>query len=209
VASFDGYLYAINAVTGKELWRFKTCDYGNTASPVLHENVLYQGSRDGVLYALNLQGRELWRFRVKRDIMGIPVIYKNRIYVGACDNNFYCLDLNGREIWRFKTDNYLFVDSLVLNDVVYFGSWDCHFYAVGADSGEELWRFTTSTTIPAYAPPPFEVFETEIKIEKSEDAKEVQESRYLSVRSDDFFGGEYKSKSEYKMESPYKQKISR
>jgi eukaryotic-like serine/threonine-protein kinase len=48
-----GYLYAVDAATGKELWNFKTGD-NIVSSPVVDQNgVIYFGSNDGFLYALD------------------------------------------------------------------------------------------------------------------------------------------------------------
>ncbi len=47
-----GYLYAIDAETGAEHWRFKTRDR-IFSSPVVAEGVVYIGSDDGYLYALS------------------------------------------------------------------------------------------------------------------------------------------------------------
>lgn len=47
----DGYIYGLNAATGKLLWRFQTG--GKVSStPYLWRNMLFCGSQDGYLYAL-------------------------------------------------------------------------------------------------------------------------------------------------------------
>gem|GEM_PF-1211415 len=46
-----GHVYALDSQTGRELWRFQT-DGGSYSSPFIAEGVLYLGSSDNFLYAL-------------------------------------------------------------------------------------------------------------------------------------------------------------
>jgi outer membrane protein assembly factor BamB len=48
----DGSLYAVDALTGDALWRFRTQDKLRS-SPVVADGVVYFGSHDGYLYAVN------------------------------------------------------------------------------------------------------------------------------------------------------------
>jgi hypothetical protein len=60
--SEEGNIYALNAKTGEEVWRFKT--NGPTwAGAVLENGVVYFGSWDCHLYAVDAKtGEEVWRF---------------------------------------------------------------------------------------------------------------------------------------------------
>ena len=59
----EGYLYAVEAVTGKEKWRFKTGDV-IYSSPAIAGGVVYVGSHDGHLYAIDAEtGQAKWRFK--------------------------------------------------------------------------------------------------------------------------------------------------
>ncbi len=51
LGDMDGFLYALNASTGKEKWRFRTRDT-ILSSPVVADGTVYFGSDDGYLYAL-------------------------------------------------------------------------------------------------------------------------------------------------------------
>jgi hypothetical protein len=189
---------------GNGVMRIRLGKYGVALPPVIYKNVLYQETRYGDLYALTLEGKEIWRFRTS-EVMGYPLIYKDRIYIGSGDNNFYCLSLDGKEIWRFKTGGYTWF-STVWNDRVYVGSHDCHLYCLDLD-GREIWRFTTSSTTPAWVPPTFEAWETEIKTPVSKEEIRDEKKSYLpSTFGQELFESVYRTQSEYKTESPYKQK---
>ena len=61
--SWDNNLYALDAKTGEEKWRFKTGDWV-LSTPAAVNGMVYFGSLDGNLYALNARtGRERWRFQ--------------------------------------------------------------------------------------------------------------------------------------------------
>jgi len=201
--SFDNNLYALNTLTGKELWRFRTGKYGCDASPVIHENILYQPSRDGILYAISLEGKELWRFQT-HDVMGLSVFIDNKIYVGSCDNNLYVLDLCGKELWRFQASGYVVKRPAVWGKRIYLCSWDCHVYCIDIEKRKELWRFTTSTTEKAYIPPPYEAWELQVKEVKSE--ADFEEERY-KINTNVNFSDIYEAKSEYQVKVEYQQKM--
>ena len=58
---------------------------------------LYHVARDGILYALSMEGKILWKF-VKQYPFGSPTISEGKIYVGSEDHNMYCLDMDGKEL---------------------------------------------------------------------------------------------------------------
>jgi outer membrane protein assembly factor BamB len=206
--SFDSYLYCVDIETGKEIWRFRTGKYGNAGSPFYHDDVIYHGSRDGIFYAIDDKtGKELWRFRTERDeaIDSIPLMYKNRIYFGAGDSNFYCLTMEGKEIWRFRASYNIYTSPVVLNNIIYFNSMDCHMYALDADTGEEVWRFATSTLTISPLPPPYESFKLEVS--KSGLSEEVKtKDKYKEKKEKSVSLSDYHVTSEYVMDSEYKQK---
>jgi outer membrane protein assembly factor BamB len=61
--SFDNHLYAVDAETGQEKWRF-TSGGEETSSPSVAGGVVYFGSHDQHLYAVDIHtGEEKWRFQ--------------------------------------------------------------------------------------------------------------------------------------------------
>ena len=49
----DGNLYALNAVTGKLLWKQKCGDSEMASSPWIADGVIYIGSKDGSIWAIH------------------------------------------------------------------------------------------------------------------------------------------------------------
>lgn len=62
VGGHDGWVYALDARTGKKLWDFRTRDHV-MPTPTLHDGRLIVGSMDGFLYALDpATGAVLWKY---------------------------------------------------------------------------------------------------------------------------------------------------
>lgn len=142
-----GEVYALD-FSGEFRWRFKA-KRAVTASPLLHNGVLYVGSVDGVVYALEEgSGWAIWKFRTGRAIISSPAVLGNQVYVGSADRNVYAIDLrSGREIWRYETGDQVTSSPAVDGDVVYIGSVDGYLYALEAATGRLRWRFRSGGPI--------------------------------------------------------------
>ncbi|NIO23141.1 MAG: PQQ-binding-like beta-propeller repeat protein [Candidatus Aenigmarchaeota archaeon] len=204
-ASFDGNLYAISVENGKEVWRYRAAKFGCGNAPVEHNDILYYGTRDGYLVALNIEGKEIWKFKTGGLIEGLPVIHDNRIYIGSEDRFLYVLNMEGKELWRFKTDGYLYDTPKIRGNLVYIGSWDCHVYAIDINTHKEVWRANASTLVPATIPPSGAEFE--IQVSKSSEIEEaISEEKYNKKKEETVSLSDYHITSEYSSESEYKQK---
>jgi outer membrane protein assembly factor BamB len=138
-------------------WRFQTDDE-IWSSPVIADGVVYFGSDDDHLYAVDIEsGEEVWRFKTGDDIHSSPGVADGIVYISSYDGYVYGVDVKtGQEVWKFDTlgkpelteiprpryDDYL--SSPLVNDgVVYIGGLNptkC-FFALDAKSGEEIWHF--------------------------------------------------------------------
>ena len=209
--TFDGFETELMDLTVRKTKKFdrmwKVGFGGSICSrPLIHNDIIYFGCSDHNVYAISLEGKEIWRFRTygTEIINRPPIIHKGKLYFGCGDGNVYCISKNGKEIWHFKTDGHVHTGVVAKGENIYFGSWDCHLYCVNAETGEEIWRFVTSTTVKSYIPPAYECFETELKIPTPKE--EIKEEKAYKL----FFGSElfgfYKSESPYRMKSQYKTK---
>lgn len=109
-----------------------------------------------------------WEMTLGGSIVCIPIFQNDIMYFGACDGYIYAVDiLKRKEIWRFRTGGWIWWQPVAWKDRIYFTSWDCHLHCVDLQ-GKEVWRFATSTLTQTKLPPPFEAWQTEIKI-KEED----------------------------------------
>lgn len=137
-------------------WKFKI-KAPILASPIISENLVYIGSLDSILYAVDIKtGVEKWRFRTKGEIRSNVCIEKNDLYLNGGDGNLYALQKStGKLRWTFHTKGekkYDFADyfhstPVLKNSILYFGSGDGNLYAVQADSGKMLWSFNAGNII--------------------------------------------------------------
>ena len=118
----------------ESVWTFKT-DVGNVgfvSSPAIADGVVYVGSGDGRLYALDAgTGQEKWSFNTEGEVVSSPTIAGRVVYVGSNDGRLYALDVEtGQEKWRFKTGGPVASSPAIAGRVVYFSSLDGYLYAV-------------------------------------------------------------------------------
>ena len=171
--SNDGSFYALDKITGAEKWQFKTegekqfsavnlfgYDTNNESqadlwdfylsSPIVKSNIVYFGSGDSHIYALNtITGDLVWKFKTGNVVHSSPAISNGIVYCGSFDSKLYALDaITGKEIWSYQTgvdEKYHLMCGIqsspsVSNGVVYFGSRDAYVYAVEAVSGKLKWK---------------------------------------------------------------------
>lgn len=202
-SSMDGYLYAIDAETGKEIWKVKTGKYGNAVQPFVNEMFVLQPSRDGILFAFNREGKEIWRFNLGN--LPAPIlVHKDTIFIGNESGILRALTLEGKERWRFQTGGKIFGAIAVWKDRIYLPSYDCHLYCLNME-GEEMWRFATSDLTMVKLAPPHDAFELKVKKDITID-ESAEESRYKKKKEETVSLSDYHVTSEYSATSEYKQK---
>ena len=151
----DVHLYAVDAESGQERWRFAS-EGSIFSSPAVADDVVYFGSADAGFYAVDAaSGSQVWRFDAEGPIASSPVVVDDAVYFTDRDGYLYALNAaTGQELWRFRVSEREFTaegwDSwdagtwsspAVVDGTVYTGSSDGHVYAVDAVTGAERWRF--------------------------------------------------------------------
>jgi outer membrane protein assembly factor BamB len=125
-------------------WRFKT---GDTiwSSPAVVDGVVYVGSLDHHLYALDADtGHKLWSFTAGDLVQTSPAVANGIVYFGSWDDNVYALNAHtGKLLWKFVTGGHVLSSPTVAEGVVYVGSWDGNLYALNAKTGARLWSYQT------------------------------------------------------------------
>ncbi len=144
----DGILYALDAATGAERWRFT----GTTLSDVTVTGGLAYVNDDDVLRALNAAtGEERWEAAVPGGTSA--VVDDALLVIGTGDGDLLGLDpTTGAERWRFQLSTTGAAHNPALADgIAYAGSEDSGFFAVDAVTGTLLWRGDTGDDVTATA----------------------------------------------------------
>ena len=131
------------------LWIFTLNDAGTDSSPALSPNgAIYQGTFRGWLLALTVDGKLLWKYKVRNEIKSSPTVAADgTIYFGSRDRNFYALTPAGKLKWKFATGAWVDSSPAIASDgTIYFGSWDTNFYALDSE-GKLKWQFATGSIV--------------------------------------------------------------
>jgi outer membrane protein assembly factor BamB len=121
-------------------WKFKTQD-AIEGTAAICDGVVYVGSLDGHLYALDLAtGKEKWRY--KAGPVRVAAAAKNgAVYVGDLDGLFHCVDaVTGKARWTFDTKSEITSGANFAADDVLFGCGNEHLYCLTKD-GTQRWKF--------------------------------------------------------------------
>ncbi len=144
--SQNRYVYAVEAVTGREVWSNET-GAKIDSTPVVHEDTVYVGSSDSNLYAFNATtGEFLWLYPVGGEIVSSPKYYNGSVFFGSKDWNFYAINVTDQSLtWGapFQTGGEIWGSSAISDSRVFFGSNGGNFYSVWADNGTIDWTFNT------------------------------------------------------------------
>jgi outer membrane protein assembly factor BamB len=123
-------------------WEFATKDIIEGA-PAVHQGVVYIGSADEFLYAIDFaKGQQKWKYKAG-PIKAPPSYHSGLIYVGDGNGLFHCVDAaKGTKVWTFETGGEIASGANFFADVILFGSYDEVLYCLTKD-GEAKWKFKT------------------------------------------------------------------
>lgn len=154
-----GLLPAGAQESGPEIaWTFQT-EGEVWSSPTVVDGVVYFGSDDSKLYALDaVSGEKQWEFSAGDMIRSHPAIVDGVVYFSSDDGYLYAVDAeSGAEVWKADIGvefvgklrernllrsqwDYLQSSPTVADGVVYVGSIYLRLYAIDANSGQQLWE---------------------------------------------------------------------
>ncbi|GAC1347784.1 MAG: hypothetical protein NVSMB27_13960 [Ktedonobacteraceae bacterium] len=120
------------------------------SSPAVVGGVVYTGSNDGNLYALDAtSGAKKWAYQTEGGYVdSSPAVVGGLVYVGSDDGNVYALDAaSGAKKWAYQTGDHIFSSPAVVGGVVYVGSYNHNVYALDAASGAKKWVYQTGGII--------------------------------------------------------------
>lgn len=87
VSDYDGYVYAVDAGTGRPQWETpvkigENINHGIAVS----DGVLFCGDPEGILYAIDVDAGAIgWRYELGRGVESTPVVAGESLYIGCVD----------------------------------------------------------------------------------------------------------------------------
>ncbi len=126
---FNVYEYILspsNVGSLVQAWQYTTGDQIFFASPTVANGVVYTGSDDQNVYALNAStGALLWRYTTAGLVHSSPAVANGTVYVGSDDHKLYALNAaSGVLKWTYSTGNQIYSSPTVNLGVVYVLSSD-------------------------------------------------------------------------------------
>jgi outer membrane protein assembly factor BamB len=142
VGARDGFLYAIDAVTGQLRWRFDHKISWVNTSPGVENGIVYAGSSDGqFVQAVNAAtGQEVWRSKAGVT-WSSPAIARDVVYAGDGSGRVNAFDKRtGEALWSFRTGSQVYGSPVPDGDLLFFGSTDGGVYALRVGAGPAVHR---------------------------------------------------------------------
>ena len=161
VASVDGKLAALDAVTGKTIWQDDTRTHGwfgfgnkhyadarYVGGPTVDGDLLVVGTLDGHVYGMDAAtGKQRWAAEVSDEVVSPPVIDNGIVYARTNDGRIYALDAaTGTRKWVNDQAEVPLLSLrgngplLVAHGVVFYGSDDGKVVALRSDTGSAQWQ---------------------------------------------------------------------
>lgn len=131
----------------EELWSFE-CEDEIRGTPLVEDGVVYIGSYDNNLYALDAKtGEFLWKYAAEGGITGRPAVEDDAVYIGSEDQRMHAVSKKGKMLWMYYTEGPIRSSPVLSDGHVFFGSDDRHLHVVNMLTGRRAWRAQVSAPI--------------------------------------------------------------
>lgn len=145
-ASRDGNVLALNAESGKQVWK-TDLDLDLSAGPGVGNGVVAVGSADGLIIVLDAKdGTERWRVNLGGEVLAPPLITDESVIVSTIDNRLRALrSFDGTELWILEKSTPALTmrgsaTPAMSGNSVIAGFDNGRLVAAAADSGNVLWE---------------------------------------------------------------------
>lgn len=146
VGDYGKLLTSLKASDGTENWQFTEAKSRYIDSPLVINDLIIAPNADHNIYALDLNGKEVWRFTGGAAFWTKPVTDGVMVYVPCMDHYLYALDSSTGEM-KWKTDlgaSLVARAALDENGILYLGNLDGGVFAVNAADGTIAWQTKVS-----------------------------------------------------------------
>lgn len=143
VGSPNRFVYAVEAATGKEVWRFETSGQVS-AQPIVADGRVFFGQQGGDknYYCVDAKtGAPVWKKPL--GWAWVSASYRDgNIYFGTVEGYIHCVrGADGALVWTHATNGGVYPAPATDEENVYTGSWDGHYYALDRATGVPRWAY--------------------------------------------------------------------
>ena len=134
--------------SSKLAWSFEAEDEIR-GTPAIQDGVVYFGSYDHNLYALNsADGKFIWKYAADGGIVTKPTINDGNIYFGSEDKRLHVISArSGKIVWSYYAEAPVRSSPAINFGHVFFGADDGFLHAVSSQTGRKAWRFDAGSPI--------------------------------------------------------------
>ena len=139
-----GFLYCVDAETGKENWKFEM-GAAISVGPAIADGKVFAGQQGGerFFYCVDAESGELvWKQTIPGGwVWGSAAVDDGLVYVPTVNGYAVCLDADtGHIVWMYPTAKSVPAEPAIDGDLVYFGSWSRSLYAFNKKTGQIVWK---------------------------------------------------------------------
>lgn len=147
VGSYENKVYSLNPDSGQVNWTFDGASDRYIGSALANSQFIYAPNADKNLYALDLAGKEVWKYLTKESLWAKPAKNGETLYLPSMDHHLYALDAQtGKLVWETGDLDGALVGTPTLgaNGELYIGSFGYEMLAIDSKDGSILWRKPTN-----------------------------------------------------------------
>jgi serine/threonine protein kinase len=136
----------------KTIWSFQM-QGAVDGSPIIHNGIIYVGSRDQRLYALDGQKqRKLWHYDAGAPLRSTPTLHGDTLFFGDDDGTMHAVQSSGgRGRWRVPLRGKIFASAAAGAGLIISATQAGRVVALNPTSGETIWEHFDGS--PFYASP--------------------------------------------------------
>jgi len=142
------FVYAVDAHTGKELWKFEL-GASISGAPTYDDGKIFVGQQGGEdeFYCLDAKtGQKVWATKLDW-VWGSATASDGMVYVPGIDGYAWALDAaNGHVVWKQPFALSVCSEPAVEGEIVIFGCWDNYLKAFNKKTGQLVWQFNGAGT---------------------------------------------------------------
>jgi outer membrane protein assembly factor BamB len=129
--------------TNQTLWSYTTGGQVHS-SPTVSSGLVFVGSEDGKVYALNsTTGALVWSYTTGSAVGSSPAFAGGMVFFGSGTRVYAVNATTGIPMWNYQTGNTIESSPAVANGTVFVGSNDYKVYALNAVTGALIWSYAT------------------------------------------------------------------
>jgi outer membrane protein assembly factor BamB len=178
VGDYTKNLHAVNNNNGLPQWVFSEAKDKYVAGALIYGQTIYAPNGDGYLYALDTDGKLLWKFRAKNANWSKPVTDGNVLYFSSMDHHLYALKLKYLQdeisadeeglrfgiqnpLWSVDLGSAIFADPVLSNNgSIYVATLGGKIYSIDSQNGNILWSYPQEGTLGGFWASPWLVVDT-------------------------------------------------